>query len=520
VRIRQQDEAVHRPDLEEEDLHGHRVFLTEQFGSVRSAVDAPFSHGILLVASDSPRVFSDSDIAILEELAGALSEGFRRLVDLQQLAAERQRLAVTLRSIGESVVATDAEGRIVLINRIAESLTGWSSGEVEGRPLSDVLQILDHSTRKPLDSLVQRVLETGTAIELVPNGILVSRNGAERLISTSSAPIRDDEGKTIGVVLVSRDVGAQRKMEEELLKSAKLESLGVLAGGIAHDFNNILTTIIGYLSLAKMDIDPAGELFANLSEVEEAAKRATDLTHQLLAFSKGGAPVKKTASVAELITDSATFTTRGSNVRCTFDLAEVLPPAEVDVSQMSQVIQNLVLNADQAMPEGGTIHVSAQLREITASAALPLKSGQYIQIGVRDHGPGITADNLPRIFDPYFTTKQEGNGLGLATAYAIVKNHDGHITVESPPGQGAIFFVYLPASSSPVEPRTTGTNSLFRVRAASSLSTTKRRSAALREICSKGSVTIQSLLRMGLGRSPDTPMPWDRTTPLMLLLWT
>ena len=451
VRIWEQDETAHRPDLEEEDLLGHKAFLREQFGQVRSVVDAPFSHGTLTVASDSPQVFSDSDIAVLEELTGALSEGFRRLDDLQQLAAERQRLAVTLRSIGESVVATDGDGRIVLINRIAESLTGWTSREAEGRPLSDVLQVLEQSTRQPVDSLVQRVLATGTALELVPNGILVSRNGAERLISTSSAPIRDDEGKTIGVVLVSRDVGAQRKMEEELLKSAKLESLGVLAGGIAHDFNNILTTIIGYLSLAKMDIDQEGELFANLSEVEDASKRATDLTHQLLAFSKGGAPVKKTASVAELITDSATFTTRGSNVRCTFSLADVLPPAEVDIGQMSQVIQNLVLNADQAMPEGGTVHVSAKLTEITATAALPVKPGQYIQIGVRDEGEGIAADNLSRIFDPYFTTKQEGSGLGLATAYAIVKNHDGHITVDSSPGQGAIFFVYLPASGSPVE---------------------------------------------------------------------
>ena len=148
---------------------------------MRSVVDAPFSHGTLTVASDSPQVFSDSDIAVLEELTGALSEGFRRLDDLQQLAAERQRLAVTLRSIGESVVATDGDGRIVLINRIAESLTGWTSREAEGRPLSDVLQVLEQSTRQPVDSLVQRVLATGTALELVPNGILVSRNGAERL---------------------------------------------------------------------------------------------------------------------------------------------------------------------------------------------------------------------------------------------------------------------------------------------------------------------------------------------------
>ena len=158
---------------------------------------------------------------------------------------------------------------------------------------------------------------------------------------------------------MSRDVSEQRKIEEEQLKSAKLESLGVLAGGIAHDFNNILTTIIGYLSLSKMDLSPEGELYANLTEVEDASQRATDLTHQLLAFSKGGAPVKKAASIAELITDSATFTTRGSNVLCRFEIEEPLWAAEVDVGQISQVIQNLVLNADQAMPAGGAITITA-----------------------------------------------------------------------------------------------------------------------------------------------------------------
>ena len=449
-RIWEQETALHQPDLATGDPHGQREYLAKEFGPVRSVVDAPFSHGTLSVASESAKVFSDSDVAILTELAGALSEGFRRLEDLQQLAEERERLAVTVRSIGESVVATDGEGRIVLINRVAESLTGWTQTEAEGRPFSAVLQILDEKTKAPIDSPVERVLETGAAVELIPSAVLISRDGSERLISTSSAPIRDDEGKTIGVVLVSRDVGAQRQMESELLKSEKLESLGVLAGGIAHDFNNILTTIIGYLSLAKMDIDPSGELFANLSEVEEAAKRATDLTHQLLAFSKGGAPVKKTASVAELIADSATFTTRGSNVRCSFEIEDDLWTAEVDAGQISQVIQNLVLNADQAMPDGGTVHVEARNRKIVAADGLPLNPGNYIQIGVRDEGEGIAAEHQQRIFDPYFTTKEAGSGLGLATAYAIVKNHDGHITVSSPWRQGATFLVFLPALDGPV----------------------------------------------------------------------
>ena len=452
LKVWRDGEPAHRPDIEEADLslgpdRGH-----EPPAIIRSAIDMPFSHGALSVDSSRTRAFSQADIAVLQEMAGALSEGFHRLEDLQKLAEERQRLAVTLRSIGDCVIATDAEGKIVLLNRVAEALTGWTQDEARGQGFQEVFRLAE-SADPAHDDPVAHVLETGTALSLVPTATLVARDGGQRLISTSSAPIQDDEGKTIGVVLVSRDVSAQRKIEEEQLKSEKLESLGVLAGGIAHDFNNILTTVIGYLSLAKMDLSPEGELYENLTEVEEASQRATDLTHQLLAFSKGGAPVKKAASIAELIRDSATFTTRGSNVRCVFDIAEPIWDAEVDIGQMSQVIQNLVLNADQAMPHGGTVRIAAANMELSDDADLPLAPGRYIRVSVIDHGEGIPRDRLPRIFDPYYTTKEEGSGLGLATAYAVTKNHDGHITVDSTPGKGTVFTVYMPATSEPADER-------------------------------------------------------------------
>ena len=411
----------------------------------------PFSHGTLAINSAEPGAFSGDDIIILQELAEALSEGFHRLDDLQQLAAERERLAVTLRSIGDSVVATDSEGRIVLMNPVAESLSGWTQGEAEGRSFAEVFRIVDERSRQIRDSPVDHVLNTGATVNLDLHTVLVARDGSEQPVSTSSAPIRDDEGKTVGVVLVSRDVGVQRRMEEEVLKSEKLESLGVLAGGIAHDFNNILTTIVGYLSLARIDIDPASELYENLSEVESAADRATDLTHQLLAFAKGGAPIRKAASIADIIRDSATFTMRGSNVRCDFRLDGQLWPAEVDRGQISQVIQNLVLNADQAMPTGGRMDVWAENLVVDASNGLPLSPGRYIRITVKDQGVGIGEEDVARIFDPYFTTKDTGSGLGLATAYAIARNHEGHITVASEPGKGTRFDVYLPATTAQVE---------------------------------------------------------------------
>ena len=452
---------VYRPDLRVEDPYGEAAVLEQVYGSVRSVLDVPFSHGTLAVNSHQAGAFTEDHQAVLKELAEALSEGFRRLEDLQELAAERERLAVTLRSIGDSVVATDADGRIVLMNRVAESLSGWEQAQARGRPFAEVFQAFDERTRQAKESPIDRVLTSGAAIDLDMHTVLVARDGGERQISTSTAPIRDDEGKTVGVVLVSRDVGAQRRMEEELLRSEKLESLGVLAGGIAHDFNNILTTIVGYLSLAKIEIDPESELYENLSEVEAAADRATDLTRQLLAFSKGGAPVKRAASMAEIIRDSATFTTRGSNVRCQFRIVADLLPAEVDRGQISQVIQNLVLNADQAMPDGGTVVVEGVNIEIGENDGLPVAPGAYLQISVSDDGVGIGDEHLARIFDPYFTTKKAGSGLGLATAYAIVKNHEGHITVKSEDGSGTRFDVFLPATPAAVVPDPEGPQNLI-----------------------------------------------------------
>ncbi len=196
------------------------------------------------------------------------------------------------------------------------------------------------------------------------------------------------------------------------------------------------------------------EVLGRFDLVEKAALRARDLTQQLLTFAKGGAPVRQTASLIELIRESTDFALRGSKVRAEFNLATDLAPADVDASQIHQVIHNLVLNAVQAMPEGGLVRVEAQNHKLVSRAEAPLPPGDYIRICVRDQGPGISPDLLPKIFDPYFTTKHGGSGLGLATAFSIIKRHDGHITAESTLGDGAVFYLYLPASKNPVpEPR-------------------------------------------------------------------
>ncbi len=252
----------------------------------------------------------------------------------------------------------------------------------------------------------------------------------------------------IGAVIAFRDVSDQRLMEEELAKTKKLESVGVLAGGIAHDFNNLLTVILGNLSLARMEAEGYGELHQHLVDAEKASLRARDLTLQLLTFSRGGAPVKRRVDLSELIRESAIFVARGTRVQLDFLVAENLWPALVDEGQIGQVLDNLVINGIQAMPEGGVITISAVNVEIGEESPFPLAPGKFIQISIEDRGDGIEDALLERIFDPYFTTKESGNGLGLAICYAIVSKHGGYLGVHSVLGKGAVFDVYLPAVDS------------------------------------------------------------------------
>jgi CheY-like chemotaxis protein len=199
-----------------------------------------------------------------------------------------------------------------------------------------------------------------------------------------------------------------------------------------------------------------------LDDAEKASSRAQELTHQFLTFAKGGAPVRQIASVEEIIRDSSRFILRGSDIRCEFDFQEELWPVIVDVGQFSQVIQNLVINADQAMPEGGAITIRTENAEIGPDSGLPLRPGRYVKISVRDTGVGIPLQNISKVFDPYFTTKSDGNGLGLTSSFSIIMRHEGHISVESEPGKGTAFFVYLPSSEELPRPEPRSEQPVFR----------------------------------------------------------
>ena len=437
-------------DLDLNTLPDQRVLpaLKEALAGGPGLYEGPYS----VTASQAPILISLRTAPLLSREGrirgsmGIVEEISERKKAEEELADEKERLAVTLRSIGDGVITTDMEGCVVLLNQVAESQTGWNQEEAFGRSLQEVFCIVDEKTRDRCRNPVDKVLLSGKTELLAAPTLLIARDGRERVIADSGAPIRDRNGNMIGVVLVFRDITDEHRLSEELLKYEKLKSIGVLAGGIAHDFNNILTGIMGNISLAKMFAQDAEKVRKRLDEAEKASYLARELTQQLLTFSRGGAPVKTTASMAEYVQEAVNFALRGSKLKAEFFIPADIWPVDFDQGQFQQVIHNLVINAGEAMPEGGILQVGMENKTITAGEGISLPEGRYVQIRFADQGIGITKENLSKIFDPFFTTRPGASGLGLSTVYSIVKRHDGLITVDSQPGQGAIFRLTLPAS--------------------------------------------------------------------------
>jgi PAS domain S-box-containing protein len=398
----------------------------------------------------------------------------------------------------QALQESEHRGRLTFCNDFLLRLTDRQRGEVLGQSWFDLFLPADQRDEVRqlfMQDMLPVFIQGGLPVHYEHD--LITRQGERRAIAWNTIPLHNAHGNgigatSIGVDLTERKRAAQalqkahdeleqriqertadlaasnaslqheiaerQRLEDELLKTRKLESVGLLAGGIAHDFNNILTAILGNISLAKQYAAPESTLLKRLGAAENACQRATDLPQQLLTFSKGGAPIKRPMSIAELIQESANFALRGSNVRCEFAIPDTLWAVDVDEGQMSQVISNIIINADQAMPYGGIIRVQAENATVQAEHPVPLRPGKNVRISITDHGVGIPQEHLSKIFDPYFTTKPHGSGLGLATAYAIVQKHDGYVAVETALGIGTTFFIYLPASSHAV--RTTPVRSV------------------------------------------------------------
>ncbi len=363
----------------------------------------------------------------------------------EALRDSEERYRAIVENSYDLIFETTPSGNCLYMSPNCREILGPQVQEILGRSFFDLVH---PDERERLTHEFQR------QVEILESGEMVCRlqHDSEEWhwYESHTRPFRTTTGNIL-VVIDARDITERKRAEEERLRATKLESVGVLAGGIAHDFNNILTSVFANVGLSRMlslkQKGPAdGTIVERLMAAEKACLRARDLTKQLLTFAKGGAPIKNVASISTFITDTVEFALRGSNVRCELNLPDDLWAVEVDEGQISQVMQNLIINADQAMPDGGVITVQANNTEINHSANLPIQEGKYVVISVSDQGIGIPHEYVTKIFDPYFTTKQKGSGLGLATSYSIMKRHDGFMTVNSELGKGTTFFLYLPSA--------------------------------------------------------------------------
>jgi PAS domain S-box-containing protein len=442
-------ENIHIPRVSDlpPEARAERDILRSQ--AIQSLAVVPMAYGGSLVGFlgfDSVRdekTWTPEDIALLRMVGEIFVNALERKRSEETLRESEAKYRQLVEHAPAGICEVDlATGKFISSNDVLCDYLGYSRQELLGMNAFDFLA--DESDRQQFSDRQAKAL-AGEAVRETAEYKLKRKDNREIWVLVN-VRLGREEGKPLTAGIVAYDITERKQIEEELQKVAKLEALGVLAGGIAHDFNNILTAIVGNISLAKMDVKRTGRLHRLLEEAETAASRARALTQQLLTFSRGGAPIKREASISEVIKDTAGFVLRGSKARCDFMLPEDLWPTELDEGQISQVFHNLIINTDQAMPDGGVIRVRAENLMIEAGHSLPLQSGRYIHVSIQDQGIGIPEEHLPKIFDPYFTTKQRGSGLGLATAYSIIRRHDGHITLESQLGIGTTVHVYLPAS--------------------------------------------------------------------------
>ena len=403
----------------------------------------------LAVTTVSKELLEASEQRLVDANRELQDEIIIRTATERMISTEKERLAVTLRSIKDGVITTDRAGNIVLVNEAAQALTGWSQTEAMDRSLSKIFHTIDERTRVPSEDPVGAIIKTGDSLSLERTRILIGRDRSERIIAMSGAPIRDNDNRILGVVIVFRDITGDREMGEQLLKLRKLESVSTLAGGVAHDFNNLLAVVLGNISFAKALTNPESRIYQKLTDAENATLKGKDLTYKLLVFSKGGDTSRRKTSLKEIIQDSTGLALSGSQTHCVVSVADDLCQAEINREQIEEVIHNIAMNAREATPEGGTITVRAENTMLAPYDGVPLPEGNYIKISIEDQGGGVPEEDLPRIFDPYFTTKELGNvkgmGLGLAISHSIINNHGGFMTAKSQMGVGTTLQIYLPA---------------------------------------------------------------------------
>src|SRR6266853_4874635 len=369
-------------------------------------------------------------LSVAERRIRALAERNQARTELQEAVG---KMTDILEKTSDGFFAVDRDWKFSFVNRQAEKLLDRHREDLIGK---DFWVELPEFTRDAFEKNYRRAMSEQVAIEFEASD--ASGKVWFELLAYPSGG---------GVSVFPRDVTDRKRVEEERLTTGKLESLGTLAGGIAHDLNNLLTVISGNIGLAQIEApgSPAN-LLSFLSRAGEAAQHAAQLSNQLLTFSKGGTPLKRVASISDLVTQAAEFSLHGSNLRAELDVPSDLWRSAVDPAQIEQVINVLVINAREAMPHGGTVRVSADNIEIDANSGLPIRGGCYVKVQVADTGGGIDARSVTKIFDPYFTTKPSASGLGLSISYSVVKKHGGFLQLENTSPEGSTFAFYLPAT--------------------------------------------------------------------------
>ncbi|MEE8329085.1 MAG: PAS domain S-box protein [Thermodesulfovibrionia bacterium] len=373
----------------------------------------------------------------------------RKKVEKLTLDSE-EKYRTIVSNVPGAIYTSMRDWTITFMGEFFKEISGYPASDFINNKVRTFASIMHPDDVKHVEKIVLNALKEKRKNFIVEYRIF-HKNGDIKWISDRVRIIFEGKGEIKSFEGVLFDITELKQLEEEKLKSHKLESVGILAGGIAHDFNNLLAGILNNVYMTKMNIDRESQEYTNMESAEKAISRASNLTRQLLTFSRGGAPVKKTAYIIEVIKESAEFALRGSNVKCEYNVTDDLWPVEVDEGQMNQVMHNLILNADQSMPEGGTIQISIENSELGSDTGLLLEDGRYVKIVIQDRGVGIEKEHLKKIFDPYFTTKEMGRGLGLSITYSIIKQHNGLLTVEAEKGTGTTFTIYLPASDKQVE---------------------------------------------------------------------
>ncbi len=466
-----------RPDLVLMDIHlGAGMDGIEAAARIREALELPV---VFLTAFSDDATLQRAKLTepfgyILKpyedkDLQTAIEIGLYRHRAERGVRENEQWLSATLGSIGDGVIATDAQGRVRFLNALAQRMTGWTQAEAAGRALGDVFRIVEETSRTPLPNPALEALATGAPAILAPNAILIDKTGGELPIEDSAAPIRRSNGQIAGAVLVFRDISERRKLEEHLRQTQKMEAIGRLAGGIAHDFNYIMTVILGFSDLLLSEGEfgesfTEGERRKSLEQIAASGKRAAELTRQIMAFSRKQTLVMGVVNPNSVVRDMGAMVKRliGSDIVFHLELEPNLGSVQADPTQLGQLILNLAVNARDAMPYGG------QLTIATANA-----EDDRVEIRVTDTGVGISETHLPKIFEPFFTTKRvgEGTGLGLATVWSIVEQGGGRIEVSSRLGVGTTFRALfprvveraMPTAGSPVAERRQGRETILLV---------------------------------------------------------